>query len=247
MHPLYMDDSYLKEFDAQVLEVNGERNAVMLAATLFYPQGGGQPCDTGKLVVKEADCAEGGDASSAEYTVKEVKKEAGEVWHYLDRQPAFAAGASVHGVLDWERRYAHMRMHTAAHVLAGGFMAPHGALITGNQLGTDQTRFDFALENFDRELMERMVAQANAKLAEGLEVKVYALPREEAMKIPGIVKLANALPPAISELRIVDIGGFEVQADGGTHVKNTKECGRIVITKMENKGKDNRRIYFGLE
>ncbi|MDO8339175.1 MAG: alanyl-tRNA editing protein AlaXM [Candidatus Burarchaeum sp.] len=241
---LYMDDSYLKEFGAQVLEVNGERRAVMLDQTLFYPQGGGQPCDTGKIVVKGA---EGSDGSGAEYVVKEVKKEAGEVWHYLDRQPTFAAGASVHGTIDWARRYAHMRMHTAAHVLAGGFMARQGALITGNQIGTEQTRFDFALDNFDRELMERMVAQANAKLAEGLEIKIYTLPREEALKIPGIVKLANALPPAISELRIVDIGGFEVQADGGTHVKNTNECGRIVITKMENKGKDNRRIYFTLQ
>jgi Ser-tRNA(Ala) deacylase AlaX len=251
---LYMDDSYLKEFDARVLEVRsdplsacggkgplsaeqkvgGERHAVMLDQTLFYPQGGGQPTDTGKI-----------SAEGAEYVVKEVKKEAGEVWHFLDKAPGFAAGASVHGVLDWEKRYAHMRMHTAAHILAA-CMAPEGALITGNQLGVEQTRFDFALENFDRDKFGEVVAKANAKLAEGLEIKTYTLPREEAMKIPGIVKLANALPPAISELRIVDIGGFEVQADGGTHVRNTRECGKITIVKMENKGKDNRRIYFGL-
>ncbi len=239
---LYMDDSYLKEFDAQALEVRG--SAVMLDQTLFYPQGGGQPTDTGKLIVK--DGAEGGDGAGVEYVVKEVKKEAGEVWHYLDKAPAFAAGSSVHGTLDWSRRYAHMRMHTAAHILAA-CMAPEGALITGNQLGGEQTRFDFALENFDRDKFGEVVAKANAKLAEGLEIKTYTLPREEAMKIPGIVKLANALPPAISELRIVDIGGFEVQADGGTHVKNTEECGKIVITKMENKGKENRRIYFALQ
>ena len=140
-----------------------------------------------------------------------------------------------------------MRMHTAAHILATVMLNEAQALITGNQLGEEQTRFDFALENFDRELMERMIEAANGKLAEKLEVRMYTLPREEAMKIEGVVKLANALPPAISELRIVDIGGYDVQADGGTHVKNTGECGRIVLLKMENKGKDNRRVYFGLE
>ncbi|VVC04711.1 Alanyl-tRNA editing protein AlaX-M [Candidatus Burarchaeum australiense] len=234
---LYMKDSYLKEFDAKVLEVknDGERHAVILDQTLFYPMGGGQPCDTGKITVDGVD-----------YAVKEVKKEAGEVWHFLDRPAAFAAGAAVHGVLDWERRYAHMRMHTAAHVLAA-VMCPQGALITGNQLGADQTRFDFSFENFDRPLMESLVGKANEKLAQKLETKSYSLPREEAMKIPGITKLANVLPPAVSELRIVEIGDFDLQADGGTHVKNTTECGRIVLLKMENKGKSNRRLYFGLE
>ncbi len=231
---LYFEDSYLREADAKVLEVRG--TAVMLDRTVFYPAGGGQPTDTGKMV-----------ADGAEYAVVEVKKESGEVWHYVDKEPAFAAGASVHLSIDWERRYSLMRMHTAAHVLAGGFLNQQGALITGNQLGVEETRFDFSLEQFDRAGFEELVEQANAKLAEGLEVKTYTMPREEALKIPGMVKLANALPPAISELRIVDIGGFDVQADGGTHVKNSRECGKIKIIKLENKGKNNRRLYFGLE
>jgi misacylated tRNA(Ala) deacylase len=138
-------------------------------------------------------------------------------------------------------------MHTAAHVLAGGFLNQQGALITGNQLGPEESRFDFSLENFDREKFEELAGQANAKLAEGLEVKTYTMPREEALKMPGMVKLADKLPPAISVLRIVDIGGFDVQADGGTHVKNSRECGKIKIIRLENKGKNNRRLYFGLE
>jgi len=230
---LYMEDAYLREFDAKVLGV--EENGVVLDQTAFYYRGGGQPSDTGKLVV-----------DGTEYAVAEVRKEGGEILHGLDRQQSFAEGTAVHGVIDWEPRYKHMRMHTAGHVLAK-LMADRGALITGNQIGAEQTRFDFALENFDRELMERLVSEANAKLAEKLEVRAYTLPREEAMKIPGIVKLANALPPAVRELRIVDIGGFDVQADGGTHVRNTGECGKIRLVKMENKGKNNRRIYFGLE
>ncbi|MFA6035395.1 MAG: alanyl-tRNA editing protein AlaXM [Candidatus Micrarchaeia archaeon] len=231
---LYFEDSYLKEFDAAVVEVKG--TAIMLDATAFYYTSGGQPCDTGKIV-----------AGGTEYQVAEVKKENGEIWHYLDKEPAFAAGASVHGAIEWEKRYKLMRMHTAAHVLAGGFLNQQGALITGNQLGVEETRFDFSLEQFDRAKFEELVEQANAKLAEGLEVKTYTMPREEALKMPGMVKLANALPPAISVLRIVDIGGFEVQADGGTHVKNSRECGKIKILRLENKGKNNRRLYFGLE
>jgi len=230
---LYMEDSYLKEFDAEVLEVNG--NGVVLDQTAFYYRGGGQPSDTGKLAV-----------DGKEYAVSEVRKESGEIVHKLDREAEFGAGAQAHGVIEWDARYKHMRMHTAGHVLAK-FMADQGALITGNQIGAERTRFDFSLENFDRELMERLIGEATAKLAEKLEVKVYSLPREEAMKIPGVVKLANALPPAIKELRIVDIGGFEVQADGGTHVKNTEECGKVKLVKMENKGKNNRRVYFALE
>jgi len=230
---LYFEDSYLREADAQVVEVRGA--AVMLDRTVFYPTGGGQPTDTGKMAV-----------DGAEYAVVEVKKEQGEIWHYLDKEPAFAAGAGAHLAIDWERRYRLMRTHTAGHVLST-VMMNNGALITGNQLGVEETRFDFSLEQFDRAKFEELVEQANSKLAEGLEVKTYTMPREEALKMPGMVKLANALPPAISELRIVDIGGFDVQADGGTHVKNSRECGKIRILRLENKGKNNRRLYFSLE
>jgi len=230
---LYHEDSYLREFDAKAVEVTG--NAIVLDATAFYYTGGGQPCDFGKIV-----------AGGQEYAVVDVKKESGEILHYLDKTPSFAAGSSVHGIIDWERRYKLMRMHTAGHVLST-IMMNNGALITGNQLGTEESRFDFSLEQFDRAKFEELVERANSELAKGLVVRTYTMPREEALKLPGMVKLANALPPAISELRIVDIGGFDVQADGGTHVKNSRECGRIRVLRLENKGKNNRRLYFGLE
>jgi Ser-tRNA(Ala) deacylase AlaX len=121
-----------------------------------------------------------------------------------------------------------------------------GVLISGNQLEEDKTRFDFTMPDFDREKFDSVVKKANEALSSGVELKVYSLPREEAMKIPGVVKLAAALPPSISVLRIVEIPGVDVQADGGTHVRSLKEVGHIEIMRLDNKGKDNRRIYFTL-
>jgi Ser-tRNA(Ala) deacylase AlaX len=231
---IYHTDSYAREMDAQVLEVRG--NGVVLDRTVFYFTSGGQPCDFGKLVAEDG----------SEYAVTDVKKDNGEVLHILDKAPAFSAGAKVHGIIDWVRRYKLMRMHTASHVLAT-VMHNNRALITGNQIGTGETRFDFSMDEFDRDLFAKRIEEANGKLAEGLDISVSTMEREEAMKIPGIVKLANALPPALTELRIVAIGDFDIQADGGTHVKNTREVGKIVLQKLENKGKSNRRLYFSLE
>jgi Ser-tRNA(Ala) deacylase AlaX len=238
---LYLDDSYLRECDATVESVNG-REAV-LDQTIFYPRGGGQPSDSGRLVT----------ASGAEFRVLSVVKKEGKIVHELDREPGgetgnpgLAPGSRVHCTLDWERRYALMRMHTAAHVLGAVMHRELGVLISGNQLETDKARFDFTLAEFDRSKFEELVKKANDELSKDVVLKVYSLPREEALKIPGVVKLAGALPPSISELRIVEIGDIDVQADGGTHVRNLREAGKIQILKLENKGKENRRIYFTL-
>ncbi len=232
--PIYLHDSYAKECEAQVLEVI-EPKKVVLDSNLFYPRGGGQPSDTGKLV-----------SNGSEFRVLNVEKKDGKIIHELDRE-GLKAGDAVHCTIDWNRRHALMRMHTAAHILAGMFASETGALITGNQLDADKSRFDFSLENFDRAKFDEVVRKANEKIAQGIELKIYSLPREDAMKIPGIVKLAAALPPSIPVLRIVEIPGVDIQADGGTHVKNTSEIGRIEILKLENKGAANRRIYFTLK
>ncbi len=232
---LYLDDSYLRECDALVESVAGKE--VVLNQTVFYPRGGGQPADTGKLVT----------VSGSEFRVLNVVKKEGKIMHELDREPAgLVPGAGVHCVLDWDRRYALMRMHTAAHVLAAVMHRELGALISGNQLETDKTRFDFTLAGFDRGKFDEAVKKANDELSRDIQLRTYTLPREEAMKIPGVVKLAGALPPSIGELRIVEIGDIDVQADGGTHVRSLKEAGKIQILKLENKGKENRRIYFTL-
>jgi len=231
---LYLDDSYLKECEAAVVSVDGKE--VVLDRTIFYPRGGGQPADTGKLV----------SATGSEFRVVNVVKKDGKIVHELESAAPFSAGERVRCVLDWERRYKLMRMHTAAHALAAIMHRELGVLITGNQLEEEKTRFDFSMESFDRSTFEGVVKKANEALGSGAELKTYSLPREEAMKIPGVVKLAGALPPSITELRIVEIPGLDVQADGGTHVRNLLEVGRIEILKLENKGRENRRIYFTL-
>ncbi|VVC01226.1 Alanyl-tRNA editing protein AlaX-M [uncultured archaeon] len=230
---LYLTDSYLKECDATVTEATDKN--VVLDKTVFYPRGGGQPSDTGRII-----------AAGIEYAVLSVSKKEGKTIHELDKEGP-KAGDAVHCVLNWERRYKLMRSHTAAHVLGATMYNELGVLITGNQIEEDKIRFDFNLESFDRDLLEKCVQKTNDILKQDIELKVYSLPREEAMKIPGIVKLAAALPPSISVLRIVEIPGVDIQADGGTHVRNMKETGQIELLKLENKGKDNRRIYFKLK
>ncbi len=230
---LYLTDSYLKEFSAEVKEAKSPTE-IVLDRTAFYAQGGGQPFDTGVLKKGEET-----------YNVTAVRKKDGEIVHTVDRE-GLKAGDRVEGTIDWERRYRLMRMHTASHVLAAVFHGAEGALITGNQLDVDQSRCDYSIESFDREWIEQVVAKTNALLAQGHEVTFSFLPREEALKIPGMVKLAGALPPAVKELRILRIGDVDTQADGGTHVKNTKECGKVEIVKLENKGRSNRRLYFTL-
>ena len=230
---IYMNDCYAKEFDTTVTKVDGK--FVVLDKTAFYPQGGGQPTDTGKLV-KDGE----------EYKVVFAKKMGNEVSHEVDKE-GLKEGDAVHCVLDWDKRHVLMRMHTAAHILSEIFNKETGALITGNQLNVNKSRIDFNLENFDREKINDYIAKANEIVQKDLPIKIYTLPREEAMKIPTVTKLANVLPPAVKELRIVEIEGFDIQADGGTHVKSTKEVGEIEAVSAENKGKNNRRVYFKLK
>ncbi len=230
---LFLADSYQRECDAVVVSVN-DGKYVVLDQTVFYAKGGGQPPDTGKIV-KDHET----------YDVVYVGKFSGEISHEIDHA-GLAVGDKVQCILNWERRYKLMRSHTAAHVLAALLNSGTGALITGNQLEEDHVRFDFSLETFDRELLETYLNKANELFGRDIPVKWYELPREEALKIPGVVKMAEALPPDIPVLRIVEIVGVDKQADGGTHVMNLKEVGKVELLKTENKGKNNRRIYFKL-
>jgi misacylated tRNA(Ala) deacylase len=230
---LYLENSYLKECEAVVISVK-EDKYVVLDQTVFYPKGGGQPGDTGKIV-----------SGNQVYNVVFVGKFSGEISHEVDR-PGLKAGDKVRCVLDWDRRYRLMRSHTAAHLFASLLCNGTGALVTGNQLETDKIRFDFSLEQFNPETLEKYVAKTNELLKKDTPIKSYELPREEALKIPGVVKMAEAFPPDIPRLRIVELVNLDKQADGGTHVKNLNEVGQIRPLKTENKGKNNRRIYFTL-
>ncbi len=233
MKALYMTDCYIKEFDAAVEEKDGK--SVVLNDTAFYPGGGGQPCDLGTM-----------EAGGTLYNVVNGSKKGGRIWHELDRE-APPAGAAVRCKIDWERRYRLMRMHTAAHIIFTILYNRAGALATGNQLDVSQSRLDLSLETFDRDTIQKHIDEANSIIQQGIDVRMYFLKRDEALKIPGAVKLANVMPPEVEELRIVEIPGVDMQADGGTHVRNTREIGKITLLKIENKGKNNRRIYYSLE
>jgi misacylated tRNA(Ala) deacylase len=231
---LFMVDSYLNESPATVVSIK-DGKYVRLDQTIFYPRGGGQPHDTGRII-----------KGNEVYNVVYVGKFSGDISHEVD-QAGLQAGDDVSCVLNWERRYKLMRSHTAAHVLAALLNKGTGALITGNQLEEDHVRFDFSLEKFDRGLLETYLAKANKLFGTDVPVKWYELPREEAMKISGVVKMAAAFPPDLPTLRIVEIVGVDRQADGGTHVRNLREIGKVELVKTENKGKNNRRIYFKLD
>lgn len=231
---LFLEDSYLKQCDAEVVSVKDDKY-VVLDRTVFYPKGGGQPWDTGQMV-----------KGHQKFRVVYVGKFSGEISHEVDRA-GLKEGDSVRCVLDWERRYRLMRSHSAAHVFASLLCDETGALVTGNRLGVDKVRFDFSLEEFDEGIFKKYIHKANELFKKDIPVKSYWLPREEALEIPGVVKMEEAFPPHIPRLRIVEVVGVDKQADGGTHVKNLKEVGQISFIKAVNKGKDNRRIYFKLE
>jgi Ser-tRNA(Ala) deacylase AlaX len=230
---LFLEDSYLRECDATVVSVK-DGKYVVLDQTIFYPRGGGQPWDTGKII-----------RGDEPFDVVYVGKFSGEISHEVDRA-GLREGDRVHCVLNWERRYKLMRSHTAAHVFASLLCEGTGALVTGNQLEEDKVRFDFSLEEYNREILSTYIDKTNELLGEDIPVKWYELPKEEALKIPGVIKMAEALPPDIPRLRIVEIVGVDKQADGGTHVRNLREVGQIRILKTQNKGKNNRRVYFSL-
>lgn len=225
---VFWEDAYVREFDATVTSVDGNR--VVLDQTAFNPRGGGLVGDIGTLNgVKVLDT---------------IKGDADSIIHVLESGNALPMGNSVHGIVDWVRRHRIMRMHTSAHLLSAIFHKETGALITGNQIAPDKSRVDFSLDDFEREKMLTYCAQANEIVSKNTAVKTYFMKREEALQIPGITKLASVMPPDVKELRIVEIEGHDLQADGGVHVKTLGEVGKIEPVKFENKGKSNRRLYF---
>jgi len=220
-------DSYLKEFDAKVIEVNPAEKAIALDRTAFFPGGGGQPYDRGWV---------------GEATVMRTARQGDIVWHYLEGELP-AVGSEVHGRLDWDLRYKLMRTHTAFHILCGVVFRDWKAQVTGGNMEPLKGRMDFEFETLQRELVVEIEKRVNAEVTAARSVSVRFLPREEAFQIPDLIRTKiNLLPEGIHEVRIVEIQGLDVQADGGTHVANTKEVGTIRVTGYESKGRINKRI-----
>ncbi len=232
---LYMEDSYLKEFDANVISAKGKY--IILDKTSFYPNSGGVEWDTGKII---------NNKDGKEYNIVYVGKFEGEISHEVDKE-GLIEGDEVHCVLDWNRRHKLMRYHTAAHLISGVFNRNYNLLITGNQLTPEKGRIDLNMEKFDIEFIKKIIDEANEIIKKDLPVEIYYKNIEEAKKDPSLFKLAMDFPHEVKELRIVDIKGFDAQADGGCHVKSLKEIGKITFLEAVNKGKSNRRIYFNIQ
>jgi misacylated tRNA(Ala) deacylase len=229
---LFLEDAYLKEFESPVVGLSGRE--VILARTAFYPGGGGQPADKGTLGV--------GPVSAA---VVDARREGDNVVHVLDKAIPDTV-RELKGELDWERRFAHMRYHTALHALSGVIWRSFGAKVTGGQMRADRARMDFSFPGeWTVDVVGEIERLVNEALVEGRPVKVYELPREEALENPDLIRTqVNLVPERVMMVRIVEIEGIDTQADGGTHVANTEEVGEVEITGHKSKGRQNKRVEF---
>jgi misacylated tRNA(Ala) deacylase len=235
---LYQTDSYLQTFEATVTRNDPDQRAIILNRTAFYPGGGGQPSDTGVLEIE-----------GHTYKITKAKKAGADVLHFVaGDEPLPALGAKSLGQIDWEPRYQLMRTHTALHILCGVVFRDYNALVTGGNMDPLKGRMDFEFETMRKELVEEIEASINQEVANAREVAVEILPRAEAFQIPDLIRTKiNLLPESIQEVRVVEIKGLDLQADGGTHVNNTSEVGRIRVTDYKSKGKINKRIYIEIE
>ena len=228
---LYLRDAYLTHFAAEVIEVR--EGAVALDRTLFYPTGGGQPHDTGTL---------------AGLSVIDVRKEGDLVWHTLEGHPVPELGAAVVGDVDWARRHQLMRTHTALHVLCGVIWNEWRVPVTGGNMEPLAARMDFEFDPVPDGFAARIEELVNAELAADRPIEVSFLPRDTAVTDEDLIRTkVSLIPETVSEIRVVDIVGLDKQADGGTHVRSTAEVGRLKVTKLENKGKGNKRVRVVIE
>lgn len=235
---MYLSDSYTQAFDAVVTGVDEENRGIILDRTVFYPGGGGQPADSGILTI-----------AGTSYPIKQARKIGGKVVHQFEEGLPFPeVGAYVQGQIDWDHRYALMRTHTAMHILCGVIFRDYGASVTGGNMEPLKGRMDFEFETMQRELVDEINQAINVEVAKAHPVSTRILPREEAFQIPDLIRTKiNLLPEGIQEVRVVEIEGLDLQADGGTHVHNTSEVGQIRVVDYMSKGKINKRIYVEID
>jgi len=234
---IYQLDSYIQTFTAEILEVDGESHGIILSRSAFFPGGGGQPADFGTL-----------SASGKMLAIQRAKWINGQLVHLVegdDRLPE--VGTQVQGQIDWTHRYKLMRTHTAMHILCGVIFRDYGASVTGGNMEPLNGRMDFEFETMQRELVDEINQNINTEVANARNVSWRILPRAEAFQIPDLIRTKiNLLPENIREVRVVEIEGLDLQADGGTHVRNTSEVGSIRVVDYKSKGKINKRIYVEL-
>ncbi len=233
---LELVDSTLREWDAMVLAADPDQG-VVLDRSAFYPGGGGQPPDHGVLLW-----------GGVQTRIDGVRK-GDDLWLVpREGDPLPTVGTAVRGALEDDRRTALMRTHSGLHLLSGVVFRDFGALVTGGNMEPLQARLDFGLDAVPEGFTQSVEAACNAEVSSDRAIEAYELPRDEALAIPDVIRTAtNLLPPTIEIVRIVDIKGLDVQADGGTHVASTGAIGPMRVVKVESKGKGFRRIRIALE
>ena len=233
---IYQKDSYIQSFDAQVIRVDNHNKGVVLDRTAFFPGGGGQPADFGFLA-----------CDKDKFVVKRAQRIAGQLVHLIEGDYLPDLGSQIHGQINWDHRYKLMRTHSAMHILCGVIFRDYGASVTGGNMEPLKGRMDFEFETMQRELVDDINASINAEVANARAISWRELPREEAFQIPDLIRTKiNLLPDGIQYVRVVEIEGLDLQADGGTHVRNTSEVGTIQVVDYKSKGKINKRIYVEL-
>jgi len=236
MERIYSTDAYARSMAATVVETDSEDRRVLLDRTVFYPGGGGQPHDVGELWI-------GDDAMP----VVRATQDGSGVWHWIEGALP-ERGMQLRGEIDWERRHALMRTHTAMHALCGVVWNRFHSPVTGGNMNPGEGRLDFDIPDWDPEEKPVLEAELNRQLTLGLPVEVSFLPRNAADEDPSLIRTkVNLLPATITEVRVIDIVGLDRQADGGTHVDSTGEVGRVHVKKVESKGRGFRRIRLALD
>jgi len=228
------ENSYIKEFDAKVTSIR--ETGIILDKTAFYPGGGGQPADKGSIIFE-----------NSEYTINGIVKEGKNYIHKINSHN-IRINETVRGIIDWENRYNLMRTHTALHILCGVIWRDYKALVTGGDMKPLSARMDFELDTLSSEFAKEVEESVNKEVQNELDIEINIMEREEAFKIPDLIRTKiNLLPNSIQQIRTVNITGLDLQADGGTHVNNTKEVGKIIVIGHESKGKINKRLRIKVE
>ena len=228
------ENSYVKEFDATVIQIS--EAGIILDKTAFYPGGGGQPPDKGLIVFE-----------NTEHVISGIQREGNNYIHKIDSHNIPING-KIHGVIDWEYRYNLMRTHTALHILCGVVWRDYKALVTGGDMKPLSARMDFELDTLSSEFAKEVESSINKEVQNELDIQIKVLEREQAFKIPDLIRTKiNLLPDSIKHIRTVNINGLDLQADGGTHVNNTREVGKIIVVGHESKGKINKRLRIKVE
>lgn len=233
---LYFEDCYIKEWETQIEKAKEKK--VVLQETAFYPEGGGQPTDKGVFLTDDK-----------QFQVKRAKKKGNEIWHYVDKT-GLTKGKKIKAKIDWDRRYEHMQMHTAQHILSAILLDHYDAATAGNQIHTEYSRVDFNPFDPTKEDLDFIVREFNDIVDKARKVKKYIVERERVPEIvddPRRLRLFKRIPKAVKRIRIVEIEGLDKDPCAGTHVRNTKEVGYLNIRDTENKGKDTTRIIYGLQ